>query len=126
MTAINCNAPEGIYVCTTVDITNGMNSKQEKTVLWKLEVAEGEYTGEVFNKWYTLCSEDAKSFLMKELALAQLPVTSGAELTERKSELDGRRIMVEAKLNKDNYMCFYIKGLAPTKEDEKSTPQVNW
>ena len=128
MKALNCNAPEGLYVCTTIDITNGMNSKQEKTVLWKLEVAEGQYTGEVFDKWYTLNSDGAKNFLLKELALAQLPVCSGAELEQRKSELNGRRLLVEAKLNTENYMCFYIKGLAPTKEAEKPKPNtaVDW
>jgi len=124
----NCNVPEGIYVCTTIDITNGMNSKQEKTVLWKLEVAEGQYTGEVFDKWYTLSSEQAKKFLMKELALAQLPVNSGAELEERKSELDGRRILVEAKMNESGYMCFYIKEIAKPKGEEKPKPNtsVDW
>lgn len=124
----NCNAPEGLYVCTTIDITNGVNSKMEKTVLWKLQVVEGTYTGEVFDKWYTLGSEKPKIFLTKELTMVGLPVSSGAELEQRKHELDGRRIQVEAKLNESGYMCFYIKGLVPTKDGDKPKPatSVDW
>jgi len=128
MSTNNSVVPEGLYTCITFDITNGTNSKQEKTVRWKLKVVEGQYTSEVLDKWYTLNSDGAKDKLMKELVLAQLPVCSGAELEARKSELDGRRLLVEAKKNKDGYMSFYIKGLAPSKGGDKPKPatSVDW
>lgn len=123
----NGEIPDGIYVCDTIDITSGINDDGFKTVLWKLIIMEGDLKDKAIDKYYTLRSELAKKFLLKELRLAELIVNNGAELEKRKSELLGKHILIEAKMNDSGFPAFYVKGLAkPPEEKAKERPEIDW
>ena len=108
----NAEIPDGIYICDTIDITNGTNDDGFITVVWKLIVKQGEYKDFGINKYFTLRSDAAKNFLIKGLRMLGLPVNSGAELEKRKTELFGKHISIEAKMNDSGFPVFYVKGLA--------------
>ncbi len=119
--------PDGIYVCDTINITSGINDDGFKTVLWKLIVKEGEYKDLAINKYFTLRSDAAKNFLLKELRMVGLSVNSGAELEKHKTELFGKHILIESKINDSGFPAFYVKGPAkPPEEKPKERPEVEW
>ena len=76
----NAEIPDGLYVCDTIDISNGTNDDGFNTVLWKLIITKGEYKDFAINKYFTLRSDAAKNFLLKELRMVGLSVSNGAEL----------------------------------------------
>ena len=123
----NNEIPDGVYVCDTIDITSGTNDDGFRTVLWRLIIKEGEFKDLGIDKYYTLRSELAKNFLLKELRLVGLPVTNGAELERRKTELFGKHIVIEAKMNDSGYPAFYVKGLPKSRDEKpKNAPEIDW
>jgi len=96
-------------------------------VFWKLIIMEGELKDKPIDKYYTLRSELAKNFLLKELRLVGLSVKNGAELEKRKTELFGKHVLIEAKMNDSGFPAFYVKGLAKPKEEKpKDRPEIDW
>lgn len=123
----NYEIPDGIYVGDTIDITSGINDDGYKTVHWKLIIMEGEYKDKAIDKYYTLRSDLAKNFLLKELRLVGLSVKNGAELERRKTELFGKHILIEVKMNGSGFPAFYVKGLPKTQDDKpKNMPVIDW
>ena len=123
----NTEIPDGFYVCKTTDIIHGINKEEYKTINWILVIMEGPHKDKIIDKPFTLKSEKVKNFLLKELHLAELSVNNGAELESRKTELYGKYLMIEAKMNDSGFPAFYVKGLAKSQEEKpKDRLDIDW
>lgn len=117
--SVHCSdLPDGKYVAEILSLESTRNKKGVPMVEWRLRIAGGKHDGAVVPKKFYFSQDSAekakkvKDFLFKECKLIGMHIESAAEFQEVKSKFIGKRIIIEAVSNEEDWQNYFVKGLA--------------
>lgn len=120
--------PPGEYDCKSLDIEFFIDEKGRKRVTWKLEVTGGPEDGAYIEKQYYITSAQAVGFLKMEFALIGVHIRSGKDIENLRSDIFGKLVRLESRINDKGYSSYNLKGYAKDAavEDPPFSDEALW